>query len=279
MSDLTPSAGRPPLMIEPGKYIISNEEYHADPYYFSSSQLKEALKSPLHFKYYVVNRHGKKKSTKSQDLGTLIHAAVLEPWKLDEEYLVYQGELTPTGLIPKYAETAYKKSHPGRIIITPEQYEFATKARESLRDYGSAGGMLFDSECAYEVSYFIQCEETGLKFRVRPDCINVEKGYVIDLKTTSTTSKHEFKRHVSYSFDYDMSAFMYLKVLSQFHGKTFDWYWVTVGTEELCPVAIYKMSEATLQDGKAKFYKAVDAINSAIALPNDTRFQNGMEEL
>jgi hypothetical protein len=271
--------GRPPAMIEPGKYVMSNEEYHSDPHYFSSSQLKEALLSPLHFKHNVLHRKGKKKSTKAMDVGNIVHTMVLEPHKFDETYIVFGGELTDAGHIPKAAETSYKKLHPKHILITPDQYDIAVKARKELSEYGPTNALLFDPGCEYEKSYFILCEETGLRFRIRPDCINVEKGYVVDLKSTSTNSKYEFKRHVSYTFDYDLSAFMYLKVLSQFYGKAFTWYWVTVGTTIMCPVAAYTMSALTLEDGKKKFYKAVDAINTALTLPKDARFQNQIEEI
>jgi hypothetical protein len=277
---MTTGPGRPPKMREPGKYAdISNEVYHADPYYFSSSQLKEALNSPAHFKHYVVDKGGKNKATRAMDKGTLTHTVVLEPWRVDEEYIVYQGDLTATGLVPAGAVKSHAKEFPNHTLISPEDYEFAKKARQGFEEYPEAAELIFGEGCEYESSWYHDCKETGLRLRVRPDCININKGVIVDLKTTRAKSKHEFQRDALYTFSYDLSAYMYLKLIYDMTGVKCDYYWFTVGTESMCPVAVYKLSLDTIESGKKKFYKAIDNIKTALTTPEQCRYQSGIEEI
>lgn len=272
--------GRPPIMREPGKYVnLANEEYHADPYYFSSSQLKEALVSPAHFRHYVMDKRGRKKATKALDRGSLVHTVVLEPWRIEDEYFIYDGDLTPTGLIPVSAKNYYAKTHPNHKLITHEEYSVAKRARTNLEAYPQANKLLFSDKCEYEVSYFTKCNETGLNLRIRPDAINVEDGYIIDLKTTKARTKHEFIKDALYNYDYDLSCFMYLKVMNDITGKKFDYWWFTVGNEDMAPAAMYRVTDKTIESGKAKYYRAIDNIKTALTLTDEYRYQMEPDEI
>ena len=267
-------------VLPPGKYKdMSNEDYHSDKHYFSSSQLKEALNSPAHFKYYVMDKNSKKKSTPAMDRGTLVHTIVLEPYKFDYEYRIHAGDLTPTGLIPAASQRAHDKEYPGIKLITQDDYDFAKRARDNFEQYPIANELLFDKGCEYEPSYFIHCEQTGLRLRVRPDCINIEKRYIVDLKTTRCKSKIEFAKDANYNFHYDLSAYMYVMAIYQATGVLCDFYWATVGTEDMCPTSIYKVSFDTMERGKGKFFKAIENIKTALTLPEQYRAQAELEEI
>jgi hypothetical protein len=262
-----------------GKHNLSNDDYHSDKHYFSSSQLKVALQSPAHFKYHVIDKMGKVKKTDSLDLGTLAHTMLLEPWKFDEEYIIWSGECNKDGKVPAAVINQHKNSHPGKIVISRAHYDFCANARRNVEAYPKANSLFYDTKCEYEQSFFHYCEETKLRFRIRPDILNLEQGYVVDLKTAIEIDRYQFKRAVSYTWDYDLSAYMYLKVLHDMFNVKLDYYWGVVGKEELAPIAIYKMNNDTCEAGKAKFYKAVDNIRTALTMDESYRYQEDIEEM
>lgn len=260
---------------------ISNDDYHADRHYFSSSQIKEALKSPAHFKYLVLDRQGKKKSTGAQELGTLTHTILLEPHKFDSEYVVYSGdvELNKDGTVPSRVSRPLMDKHPGMTVISKEQYDFAMRARRNVEKYQQANDMLFHSSTTYEESHYADCPETGLKLRVRTDALNLEKNVIIDVKTAADVDMYQFKRAVSYSWHYDLSAYQYQYVIYLLTGQVCDYYWLVIGKDEMTPVALYKMSDVTRDDGKKKYFKAIDNIKTALLLSDEYRYQLSPQEI
>ena len=262
-----------------GKHSITNEAYHLDKHYFSSSQVKTALTSPAHFRYYSMERNAKHEPTAAMELGTLIHLLVLEPQLFDDTYVVFSGEPNKDGSVPKASLKLLNESHPGRTPVSKKNYDIAVKVRQSFMAYPEAKALMFDDACEYEESFYVDCPETGLKLRVRPDIINLTDNIIIDLKTTSTTGKDEFLRDAKYRYHYDLSAYMYSYVVFQLTGVECEFYFSVVGKEDLTPIALYKASRAFMESGKDKFFRACDNIKKALELPDDYRYQESIEEI
>lgn len=262
-----------------GKHIISNEIYHSDKHYYSSSQLKFALQSASHFKFEVLEKKGKAKKTKAFDLGSLVHTVLLEPHLVDDEYVIYDGETNADGSVPKAAINRYANSHPGLTPVSLEQYNFAMLAKTNVDNYPDAKNLFYSEGCEYESSFFYTCKDTGLRLRFRPDILNLKDAYIVDLKTAVDVDPHQFKKAVCYTWDYDLSAFMYIKGIYDMFGVVCDYYWAVIGKEAMAPVAIYKMSALIQEDGKLKFFKAVDNIKLALESNDDYRYQMKIEEI
>lgn len=266
-------------MRKPGKYLISNNEYHADKDYFSSSTIKEALPSPAHFKYNVLQGNLRHEDKDSYELGTLCHTVLLEPHLFDDEYFIYDGKANKDGSVPKKEKDALKLLHPNKTIISQDRYSFATKARENCLIYPEAAKLLFSETGESEPSFFNHCTETGLNLRVRPDRIDLTNKFIVDVKTAQSVDREDFKRDVKYNWHYDLSAYMYCMQSYLMYGVEFDFYWLVIGKEDLCPIAVYKASIATLEDGKKKFFKATDNIKTALTMPDVVLYQNQIEEI
>ena len=74
--------------MEPGIYDISNEAYHQGPG-ISRSALLEFKKSPYHYWYKYKNPDYIPESpTPAQILGHALHTAILEPEKVEEQFVV-----------------------------------------------------------------------------------------------------------------------------------------------------------------------------------------------
>lgn len=268
------------FMRKEGKHTdLSNEVYHSDVHYFSSSQLKEALVSPSNFKYYVIERNGKNKTTKAMELGTLIHLVVLEIHKFDDEYIVVDGKTNIDGSLTKTSYDSHKFKSGRLEPISDAWYKLAVKARHRITSNPVYNALMYDDKCEYEPSYFLKDKETGLNLRVRPDCINLDKGYIVDLKSTADVSEHSFGYDAKVKYHYDMSAFMYQYVVYMLTGKVCDFYWACVGKEALTPVVFYKVSADTFEKAKGKFYRAIDNIKSAMLMDGDYELATEIKEL
>lgn len=264
---------------QPGKYVMSNEDYHSDRHYFSSSQLKQALVSPAHFKYYTLERNSKHESTPAMELGTLIHMILLEPHLFDSTYVIHTGDTNKDGSIPKASARILEGKYPGLTPISKKWYDMACLARQNIEKYPAANELIYSKDAEYEPSYFTQCPETGLRLRVRPDMIDLNKGVIVDVKTTYAATKHDFIKDAKYSYHYDLSAWTYLYVIYLLTGQQCEFYFVTIGKEGFVPVAVYKSSLTFLEAGKDKFYKAVENIRSALTLPDNYLYQTEVEEI
>jgi hypothetical protein len=274
-------------MRKPGKYLISNDEYHADKDYLSSSIIKEALPSPAHFKYSILQGNKQHKDKASFEFGTLVHTVLLEPQLIETDYIIYTGEkpdadgklFNQDGAIRAKEKKQLLEKHPGKTIVSQAWYEFAVKARSNCQVYNEAAKYLFSETGESEPSYYNKCSETGLHLRVRPDRIDLTNKFIVDVKTAQSADREDFKRDVKYNWHYDLSAYMYCLQVFLLTGIECDFYWIVVGKEDLCPIAVYKASLATLEDGKKKFFKSIDNIKTALAMPDEVQYQYKVEEI
>lgn len=268
-------------MITPGKHSLSNHDYHADKTHFSSSILKEALESAAHFKFNILQGNKVTDSdNKNFILGNAVHTIILEPHLFDEQYIVVECDANKDGSIPvKDLRMAISKHGEGKTFISQTQYNFAVKARENTLKYPDAAKLLFSTTGESEPSFFAKCDETGLQLKVRPDRIDLDNKFIVDTKTSYSADKYEFTKIIKYDRHYDLSAYMYVKQVYDLTGVICDYYWHVIEKSDLCPVAIYKASQATLEDGKKKFFRACDNIKSALAMPDDVLYQNEIEEI
>lgn len=265
---------------KPGVYNISNSEYHGDLDYFSSSILKEALESPAHFKYYILQKNKEPVDNKAFALGTLVHTVLLEPHLFDEQYIIYTGKTNKDGTIPAAELKKLSDKHGDKKeFISDEWYKFAVKSREHTLNYPDAAKFVFSETGVSEPSYFTLCKETGLRLKVRPDRLDLTNKFICDPKTSMVVDKYSFGKVVKYDRHYDLSAYMYVKQIYEWTDVHCDFYWHVVGKEPMCPIAIYKASHKTLEEGKAKFFRACDNIKAALAMPDVIRYQNELEEI
>ena len=70
---------------------MSNDEYHARPEY-SSSQLKDLLRSAAHFYSINIAKEHERETKKHLDFGTLAHALFLEPQVFESEFCVLPAD-------------------------------------------------------------------------------------------------------------------------------------------------------------------------------------------
>lgn len=237
--------------LKEGINTCTNEEYHGDKRYLSSSSYKLILKDLEDFEAQFIKGETKQVSKNTQnafDEGTYVHSLILEPDTIDDEFAFYP-EWTKKGKLWE----EFKADNEGKIILSKpqkirtERWVAACKKRDSVLKIIEGGFP----------EHTIAGKFLGIPTKVRADYINIDKGYIVDVKTTSYSTDVDSFKHTVDSFSYDLSAALYCELFSKYYGKDFDFYFYVLGKrDDSCEV--FKASEETLTRGLNMLHKAAD---------------------
>ena len=205
---------------------ISNSDYHARPEISSSDVKAVALKSLLHWKNHVY------KSSPTFDLGTAVHAMLLEP----EKDLVIRGPEDRRG--NKWKEAKLTADLDGKTLLTEDDFDLAQAMAAAVFAHPAAQILLQANDLVAEGSFFAEDPQTGVKIKCRPDGYIPSLGIMFDIKTTQDASPNGFPRDVS-KWGYDLQAAFYRRVM-QLHcgGEGGDMTFYFVCVEKAAPHAV-----------------------------------------
>lgn len=267
--------------------------------HISSSNLKNALKTPRSF-YYDYERVFEEKEKPCFQLGTFAHMAFLEPRLFDlvkvESKYSQSSKEGVLGMIKFYSDLLsndknyipdseeeipsekwnfndlkeyrdYKKQKCidlGYSFIS-EDMSMIIKALE--RNYYWYGGGIIPLllKGAYsEVSFYGKDEETGLDVRVRPDYFNIAENIgvnaVISFKTTRADDLGKFYYDCA-KLKYELSEGMYQEVMSSITGRNFNvTIMIMLQTVEPFDVAVLFWAPDDLANGKYKYHYALSIV-------------------
>lgn len=224
-----------------------NASYHADRSRLSSSSLKLLLADPgAFYQKYVVG--GVPEEQKDVfDEGSLVHSLILEPETVVERYAIYPG------MRKQGAEwEAFKSNNPGKVHLSAPQMmrcEKLCKAHEAVHLSTS----LLENTLK---EHNLLAEFMGVALKARADYINVEKGYIGDVKTSSMPTDPDIFRGTVSQYAYDLSAALYCLIAEEVYKKRFDFYWNVLSKAD-SGVGVYKMSVATRATGMEKVIRAL----------------------
>lgn len=227
---------------------MSNKDYHANRTHLSSSKLKLLLESPEQFyQEFVLGNKEPEKEKPYFLVGSYFHTLVLEPDKVEAEYAFWSG-WQKRG--KDYLE--FVEANPGKSILSAAQ----KNAGEVLARATTANPIatkLLEGGIA-EQSMFTMLQDVPIK--IRCDKMNTDKGYIIDLKSTSHPTSIDFFRESVAMYGYDLSAALYLMAAEQIFQRPFDFYFVVASKDDAC-TEVYKLSKATRSRGEALVNKAL----------------------
>jgi len=183
----------------PGKYNITNDEYHGSTGMSNSSLKyfvgKKACPKKYHH-HYILGKD--KKRTQSLELGSALHTAVLERSTWKDIYKVIQQKTVSDATRAKYAPLLPMPAQDAKKIIG---------MKNSILQFPFCNVILnFEKGEAEQSIYWID-EETGVLCKTRPDFLNYEINAVFDLKTTEDASPAGFPRSMA-EYGYYMQAAM-----------------------------------------------------------------------
>lgn len=232
--------------VKSGAYSkIPPELYHLLPG-VSNSQLKLFAESPDLYEHNVIKGQLEIKQTASQELGTAVHALVLEP---NEKRLYVCSESGRTKLGKKQREHAREQN---LLPLSADQYDVARYMRDAIyRDPVAAEAL---KQGFPEVSLFNYHEPSGLYLRGRLDHFDPERALIADLKSTKSLSptNHQLFRDIyTYRWHVQEAFYRFLAVSSAFPVDHF--LWIVVTNEKPYRAVTRPLNERSYQEGQSIF--------------------------
>lgn len=220
---------------EVGNYYLSmpNETYHATKGFISKSGLDIFHKDP--YKYF---NQKPREQTRAMQIGSAIHAAILEPEVFEREFM-----LLPE--IKDRRQAEYKqavKSFGVGNVFTDKDCEKISGIKNAVWANDEARKLLSaDGHC--EISGFSVDEETGVKFRHRFDklaCVNGE-WFGVDVKKTQSVDEFKFSRSM-WDYRYHVQDALYSRGFKSIAGKELaGFFFIAVEEEYPHKVAVFEL--------------------------------------
>lgn len=261
---------------------MSNAEYHAHTA-FSSSQLKDILRSPAHFHIKNIAKTEAKESTSSMDFGTLVHTLFLEPENFDAEFVIAPkfDRRTKAG---KEEAQKWEEENQGKHLITQDDFDkaqgmvFHLEKLSIVKEMRSIDGMS-------ESSFFFTDEVYSLDLRVRPDfhippCEQYPNGLIIDLKTTDDARPHAFSSNCA-KFAYDLSCAMYREGFQKCYqtDEKPDFIFLVAERETPHCVKQYKASPQFIETGEQRYSYAKAKLAECLLLDEWQGYSTELDDI
>lgn len=261
---------------------MSNEEYHARPE-FSSSQLKDMLRSGAHFYVNSISKEAKKEASTAMNFGTLVHTMFLEPEQFENEFVIAPkfNRRTKDG---KAEAEAWELANAGKLAVTEEDVENAQRMATNLRTLSSYADMQ-NNYGMPEASFFFTDPTYDLQLRIRPDwhiapCSVFPNGLILDLKTTTDARPNEFSRSCA-KFGYDLSAAMYREGFQEYYSTDEKPDFIFLVAESSLPFNVkqYKASDLFLAVGDARYNKSKGLLAESLLINEWDGYSTDLEEI
>lgn len=242
---------------------MTNAKYHQQKA-FSSSQIKDILRTPAHFFAKHMSEKTPKAPTSDMLLGSVVHTLLLENDKFAEEYAVSTkfDRRTKQG---KADAEEFEQANIGKTIIDQDTYDKALLMTTSLQQHNVAK-LLKTNNAIAEASIFYTDKETGLECRIRPDfhippCEVFPNGLIVDLKTTDNARSSSFAKTI-HNFGYHISAAMYQDGFMQYYqtNEPPPFIWLVAEREAPYAVIAYSPDDETLYKGHDKKSQALSTL-------------------
>ncbi len=276
---------------------MSNDEYHAREE-FSSTQLKDMLRSGAHFYSHNIIKEHERETKKHLDFGTLAHTLFLEPEQFANEFAVIPADAPkpPTDVMRNAknpSEDSIKRvqwwdnfaaEHGTKITITEEQLAGAKRIADNFMKLSSYAVMQSHYGMP-EASIFFTDPIYGLKLRVRPDyhiapCSALPNGLMFDVKTTRDARHFKFSKD-SGEMGYSLSASMYREGFQQYYGTENKPDFIYLVAENTAPFngKQYKASDLFLSVGDVQYRKAKELLAESLLINEWDGYSLEMEDL
>tara|TARA_R100000458_G_C8274625_1_gene249620 strand:- start:1631 stop:2515 length:885 start_codon:yes stop_codon:yes gene_type:complete len=239
---------------------LSNDDYHSGPG-ISKSSLDLVDRSPLHYWHKKIGP-GKEGAfeTPAMRLGSLAHLAILEPELMATTVAVMpQCDRRTKAGKEEYAKALEDAEAEGKQLVTASDYATVTAMKRAVKQHPLASELLRGG--TREGSFFWTDQMTGQLCKCRPDLIDRERRFAIDLKTTTDASAESFKRSAA-KYRYGVQAAWYSDGASECLGYTAVDTFVILAVETIAPygVALYELGQDWIMTGQEMYRRDLNTL-------------------
>ncbi len=247
---------------EPGKCYsgMSNDDYHhvfTD--WFSSTGLKNALRSPEYF----WQEHTRKKESEEREYkvafenGSAFHDAIESLIVHDDLRLFEKNTVSYEGTAQaKKKFLLAKEANPGKNVIPESMYENIPVMAEKTKKAADILNIFEGGDV--ELAFFWIDPDTGIKLKIKTDYTRFDIDMIVDFKTTKSHKEKDFSKDLA-NYGYHFSAAMYLEGIKQVTGVEMDEF-IFIATNNTAPfeVEFYPLDELSLKEGAFLFRNALN---------------------
>lgn len=244
------------FMLKKGLNECTNAEYHADRTHLSSSVIKTLYKDLAQYhKEYILGEKPEFKNKAALEEGSLAHSLILEPHLTNSEYIFWDGWTKRGTEWDNFKATAPE----GKTIISAPQKNRVDRLIQAYNTHPIAKNFISGGKAEETLAHNF----LDVPIKVRFDYINVEKGFIADVKTTGFGSDIDSFKVQADGLMYELSAALYCTIAEMHYGKPFDFYFIVLSKKEFsCDV--FKASTQFKLSGLKKIKIALEKYKKAL---------------
>jgi hypothetical protein len=160
----------------------------------------------------------KESRVQSFTIGTVTHAAILEPNLFDADKWQDHWVLSPTKQLTTGMALECLAENPGKTLVTPEIIDIARRCRDAVWKVDLAQQLLREGQS--EVTGMVWDEEALLWRKIRIDFLPKDRSLgLVELKSTRASLSDYSLRGEVYRFGYHLAASYYLDTLAILESK------------------------------------------------------------
>lgn len=229
--------------------IITQEFLQNRPLSFSA--LKEFLRSPMHFKYYMTTPAKSRKlppaMANAMAMGKLIDCLILTPDNFEKKFAVHSFNIYSYSDKPKYE--IFCDNNKGKIIVTKEDHEKALMIRDAALS-NPESSKVFNRIEQTQKEYRWTDEETGLPCIAYTDAEG--KNLTAELKSTQNASPKSFEKD-AYNFNYPFQTGFYKEAQIACNVSSNETKYIVIEKEAPYGVAVYTPTPEYIELGRKMF--------------------------
>lgn len=192
--------------------------------------------SPAHV---MARRELEEEPSDAAAFGTVVHAAVLEPDRFDQDYRPMPEGDGRTAAV-RDAKKAIEQA--GKVPVKPADLAAARKIRKTLLECELTRSALLAGDGENEVTFVWTDPATGLRLLARPDRLTPSLGLILDLKTARDAAPEPFARACAF-YGYDVGTAHYLSGAKALGLEIDDLLYVVVPSDPPHIPYVYRMTD------------------------------------
>lgn len=227
--------------------FMHGNDYHAHPAY-SKSRLATFAESRRMYEAVHVTGAIAQQQTAAQSLGSLAHAAILEPDTLEGDFIrIPEDVLSKSGSKAGKAWKEFEAEHEGQLLLKSKEWETVEAIVKSVQ-CSDIARLLYAGGSITEGSWFYTDEETALECKFRPDvlvelpdCVMVFDPKVTTLGVSPKKFRHQIKK-----FRYWLSVAHTSAGVQELFGKPCIYHFVVVSADPPHTCTVHRLLDSTV---------------------------------